>query len=85
MLRITCRVLNNWRGNCNDNPVAESFSSLVARERIRRKTYRTREEAKRGLFDYIQVFKIPKRKHIGNGMLLPIAYEWQQETRTQGV
>ena len=31
------------RGNCHDNAVAESFFQLVKRERIRRKTYSTRE------------------------------------------
>ena len=31
------------RGNCHDNAVAESFFNLLKRERIRRKTYRTRE------------------------------------------
>jgi hypothetical protein len=34
------------RGNCHDNAVAESFFQLLKRERIRRKTYGTREEAK---------------------------------------
>ena len=36
----------SWRGNCHDNAVAESFFQLLKRERIRRKTYATREEAK---------------------------------------
>lgn len=37
------------RGNCHDNAVAESFFSLLKRERILRNTYRTREEARRRL------------------------------------
>ncbi len=34
------------RGNCHDNAVAENFFSLLKRERIRRRTYRTREESR---------------------------------------
>ena len=50
------------RGNCHDNAVAESFFNLLKRERIRRKTYRTREEAKHDVLDYIEMFYNPKRK-----------------------
>lgn len=35
------------RGNCHDNAVVESFFNLLKRERIRRRTYRTRDEARR--------------------------------------
>jgi len=34
------------RGNCQDNAIAESFFQFLQRERIRRETYGTREEAK---------------------------------------
>ena len=39
------------RGNCHNNAVAESFSNLLKRERIRRKVYRTRNDAKADVFD----------------------------------
>lgn len=39
------------RGNCHDNAVAESFFQLLKRERIRRKTYGNREEARNDVFD----------------------------------
>ena len=42
------------RGNCQDNAVSESFFQLLKRERIRRKTYGTREDAKQNVFDYIR-------------------------------
>ena len=32
-----------WRGNCHDNACAEIFFSLLKKERIRRRTYPTRE------------------------------------------
>jgi len=51
------------RGNCYDNAVAESFFQLLKRERIRRKTYRDREAARRDVFDYIEMFYNPKHRH----------------------
>jgi putative transposase len=51
------------RGNCYDNAVAESFFQLLKRERIRRKTYLDREEARRDIFNYIEMFYNPKRRH----------------------
>ena len=38
------------RGNCWDNVVVESLFNLLKRERIRRKKYKTREEARRDVF-----------------------------------
>jgi len=73
------------RGNCHDNAVAESFFNLLKRERIRRRTYRTRSEARQDVFDYIEMFYNPKRKHTTNGMLSPVEFERQRKTRTEGV
>ena len=67
------------RGNCHDNAVAESFFNLLKRERIRRKTYRTRDEARQDVFDYIEMFYNPIRKHVRNGMLSPVKFEWKQK------
>ena len=63
----------------------ESFFNLLKRERIRRKKYKTREEARRDVFDYIEFFYNPQRKHVRNGMLSPIAFEQQQKLKPQGV
>ncbi len=73
------------RGNCHDNAVAESFFNLFKRERIRRRTYKTRVEARQDVFDYIEMFYNPTRKHVRNGMLLPVEFERQQRTKTEGV
>ena len=86
------------RGNCWDNAVVESFFNLLKRERIRRKKYKTREEARRDVFalrrlqaiayrptDYIEFFYNPQRKHVRNGMLSPIDFEQQQKLKLQGV
>ncbi len=73
------------RGNCHDNAVAESFFNLLKRERIRRTTYRTRGDARQDVFDYIEMFYNPKRKHANNGMLSPVNFERQQKLNPQDV
>ena len=73
------------RGNCHDNAVAESFFNLLKRERIRRKTYKSRAEARDDVFDYIEMFYNPKRKHAHNGMLSPMQYELHMKTKTKSV
>ena len=67
------------RGNCHDNAVAESFFQLLKRERIRRRTYLTRDAARQDVFEYIEMFSNPKRKHTNNGMLSPVDFETQQQ------
>ena len=67
------------RGNCHDNAVAESFFQLLKRERVRRRTYLTRDAARQDIFEYIEMFYNPKRKHTNNGMLSPVDFETQQQ------
>jgi len=73
------------RGNCHDNAVAESFFNLLKRERIQRRTYRTRDDARQDVFDYIEMFYNPIRKHANNGLLSPVEFERQQKLKPQGV
>ena len=73
------------RGNCHDNAVAESFFNLLKRERIRRRTYKTRADARQDVFNYIEMFYNPKRKHVRNGMLSPVEFERQQTMKPEGV
>ena len=65
------------RGNCHDNAVAESFFQLLKRERIRRRIYAVREEARRDVFDYIEMFYNPKRRHGHAGRRSPVQFEQQ--------
>jgi len=58
-----------------DNAVAESFFHLLKTERIRRKTYKTRKDARHDVFDYIELFYNPKRRQANNGMLSPVDFE----------
>ena len=73
------------RGNCHDNAVAESFFQLLKRERIRRKTYATRDAARQDIFDYIEFFYNTKRRHGFNEGLSPVQYEKQNPTRLKSV
>jgi putative transposase len=73
------------RGNCYDNAVAESFFQLLKRERIRRKTYVDREEARRDVFDYIELFYNPKRRHGYANDVSPVQFEQQYFNRLESV
>ncbi|MGB0784377.1 MAG: IS3 family transposase, partial [Marinomonas sp.] len=63
------------RGNCHDNAVAESFFQLLKRERVKRKVYVSREEARADIFDYIEMFYNATRKHGHAANMPPLAYE----------
>ncbi|WP_409937898.1 IS3 family transposase, partial [Salmonella enterica] len=63
------------RGNCHDNAVAESFFQLLKRERIKKKIYGTREEARSDIFDYIEMFYNSKRRHGSSDKMPPTEYE----------
>ena len=73
------------RGNCHDNAVAESFFQLLKRERIKRKIYATRDEARADVFDYIELFYNTRRRHGSNDGLPPVKYEQQQTKRLKSV
>ena len=73
------------RGNCHDNAVAESFFQLLKRERIKRKIYKNRDEARQDIFDYIEMFYNPKRRHSWNNQLSPVEYEKQYEMRLKSI
>ena len=60
------------------NDVAmESFFSSFKTERTSRKLYRTRDEAKADVFDYIERFYNPKRRHSRIGYMSPMEFESQ--------
>ena len=66
-------------GNVWDNAAMESFFSSLKTERTDRKTYRTRDEARSDVFDYIERFYNPKRRHSTLGYLSPIEFEMKTE------
>lgn len=70
---ITCST--SRRGECWDNVAMESFFSSMKNERLSRKVYRTREEARSDVFDYIERFYNLVRKHSKLDFLSPFDFE----------
>lgn len=65
------------KGNCWDNAVAESFFHTLKVEFIYRLKFKTREEAKRKIFEYVEMYYNCKRIHSTLGYLSPFEYEKQ--------
>ena len=72
---IQCSM--SGRGNCYDNAAMESFFGLLKRERVNQMHYRTREEARADIFEYIECFYNRKRLHSYLGYVSPADYELQ--------
>ncbi|OIO35266.1 MAG: hypothetical protein AUJ74_07440 [Candidatus Omnitrophica bacterium CG1_02_44_16] len=66
------------KGDCWDNAVAESFFHTLKVELIRKETFRTREEARQAIFEYIEIYYNRKRAHSTLGYLSPFEYEKQK-------
>lgn len=62
-------------GNCFDNAVAESFFASLKEEWIRGRLYKTRQEARAAIFEYIEMFYNPVRRHSTLGYLSPVEFE----------
>lgn len=63
------------KGDCWDNACAESFWATLKKEVVYQEHYATREEARRSLFEYIEVFYNRKRLHSALGYRSPEAFE----------
>lgn len=63
------------RGNCWDNAVAESFFGSLKKERIKKRIYKTRDLARADVFEYIEMFYNPNRRHSHLGGVSPEAFE----------
>ncbi len=66
------------KGDCWDNAVAESFFHTLKVELIHRMKFRTREEAKAKIFEYVEMYYNRKRAHSTLGYLSPFEYEKQK-------
>ena len=63
------------KGDCWDNAVAESFFHTLKVELVHRNKFRTRDEAKRKIFEYTEMYYNCKRAHSTLGYLSPFDYE----------
>lgn len=62
-------------GDCYDNAMCESFFATLETELLDRNTFRTHSEARMGIFDYIEAFYNPRRRHTSLRNLSPAEYE----------
>jgi putative transposase len=70
---ITCSI--SRKGNCWDTAVAESFFATLEWELIEASDWHTHEEAKRAIFEYLEVWYNQKRRHSTLGYKSPAEYE----------
>ncbi|MCM3738285.1 IS3 family transposase [Bacillus cytotoxicus] len=79
------KLLNQYRmigsvsrkGNCYDNACIESFHGILKRELVYQNRYKTRNEARKSLFEYIEFFYNSKRIHSTVDYCTPNEYEQQ--------
>ena len=62
------------RGNCHSNAVAESIFQLLEQERIKKKIYRSSDEARSDIFNYSEMIYNSKRKNGSNNLLSRVEY-----------
>jgi putative transposase len=74
---ITCSM--SRKGDCWDNAAIESFFSTLKTERTGRRRYASRDEARADVFDYIERFYNPRRRHSTLGQVSPDQFERANE------
>ena len=75
MAELGVACLMSQSGNVCDNAAMESFFSSLKTERIRGRIYRSRNQARADVFDYIERFYNPRRRHSTVGYLSPTEFE----------
>lgn len=63
------------RRNCHDNAVAESFFATFKKRVTKKKIYATRDQAKSEIFNFIEMFYNPIKRHSHTGGISPAQYE----------
>ena len=69
------QVSMSSKGDCYDNALMESFFGTLKQECVERQKYHTRAEARRSVFEYIEVFYNRQRRHSSLGYVSPVTYE----------
>ena len=69
------KVSMSGKGNCHDNSAVESFFTSLKAELVWRRNWQTRREVEMALFEYINGFNNPRRKHSALGWKSPVAFE----------
>jgi transposase InsO family protein len=76
---VTCSM--SRKGNCYDNAVVESFFGTLKQELVNRRSFSTREEARREVFAYIEVWYNRQRRHSSLGYVSPVEFEEKARQR----
>jgi putative transposase len=75
-----CKQSMSKKGDCWDNAVAESFFGTLKTELVHHEKYKTREQARLNIFDYIEVFYNKRRLHSYLNYVSPEDFEKSMET-----
>jgi putative transposase len=67
-------------GDCYDNAVTESFFATLECELLHRCRFATRSQARTAVFDYLEGFNNPRRRHSALGYLSPAEYDRRHTT-----
>lgn len=73
--RHQIKISMSRKGNCYDNAFAESFFATLKKELIYRTSFKTREEAKKAIFEFIEVWYNRERLHSSIGYKSPVQFE----------
>lgn len=71
--------------NCHENAVANSFFANLKKEKIRRKRFATRDDAKQAMFNYIELFYNPSRRQTLNNRVSPAVIDREYFVNQQSV
>jgi transposase InsO family protein len=69
------------RGDCFRNAPVESFFSTLKTELVYQQRFATRREARRTIFEYVEIFPNRKRRHSALGYLSPVEFEEHQRAQ----
>lgn len=69
------QVSMSGKGNCYDNSAVETFFKTIKAELIWRRSWQTRRDAELAIFQYINGFYNPRRRHSALGWKSPVAFE----------
>jgi putative transposase len=62
-------------GNCYDNAMAESLFATIKKGHLCWEHFRTKEEARRRIFEYVEIFYNRVHRHSALGYKSPVAFE----------
>jgi putative transposase len=70
------------RGDAYDNAMAEAFMETLKRELVDRRPWKTRQHARTAIYEYIEGWYNPRRRHSSLGYLSPVQFEAAYRSRS---